>query len=423
MKRRRMKLLIVVLAVAGGVTYAAPSIAARYFRYRGETELAAYRNQAASDWLTRAVTRTPNDAAILFLLARCNRRLGRFDEMERYLQRAARQGFPVRRLERERRLSIAQTGRVHEVASYLPDMLIAPENDGAEICASYATGYCLSLDFAAAGELLEVWRKDFEQDPEPHFRAGDLWYSKSEWAKAVDSYRRCLALDPSHRKARLSLAQCLLRQNEPSQAEAHFRQFLKSAPDNLEAQTGLATCLMTLGRLDEARERFREVAARAPDPQRSEARRRLGELELSSGRPKEALEWVRPLAEKWPEDKILCSVMAQALQQTGRSAEARPYWDAVRRAEESLALLEKLVNAVDDDPTNVELRYQIGTLVMRFRSRQDGAAWLMSLLQYDPNHAGAHRTLADYYTQLGDAELAETHRRAAESASQVLGDH
>lgn len=420
MKRRWNKLLLVVVVAASASIAALPTIAARYCRYRGEADLKRFQNQAALEWMTAAARYAPGDAETHFLLARCHRRPGRFDDMERFLDRAARLGCPAQRIERERRLSIAQTGRVQTVAQYLSGMLMAPGDDGAEICASYVSGYCLSFDFQAAGSLLEAWSKDFENDPEPHFRTGDLWYAQNEWAKAVDCYRRCLALDAAHRKARLSLAQCLMRRNEPAEAESQFREYLKADPDNLEAQTGLGTCLMTLGRLADARKLFLQVEARAPE--QFEVRRRLGELELSCGRLEQALEWVLPLAEKWPEDKIVCLVAAQALQQTARADEALKYWDAVRRAEESLSRLEKLTRAVRDDPANADLRYQIGMMLMRFRSREDGVGWLQSLLQYEPNHRGAHRALADYYARIGDSELADRHRRVADSASQVPRD-
>jgi len=331
--------------------------------------------------------------------------------MESHLVRASRLGFSHSRIEREKVLSLAQTGRVHEVESYLPSMLVDPGEDVADICASYVSGYCLSFDFDSATVLLEAWAKDSADDPEPHVRFGDVWYSQNEWKEAIPNYRRAIAIAPRNVKAQLSLAQCLLRIYEPAEAEKGFRIVIREDPENAEALEGLGTCLMSQSRLEDARTAFLAVIDR--NPGHLEARRRLGELELALERPERAVDWLKPLVDAWPEDKAYCSLYAQALQEIGRVEEARPWWEAVRQAETALGKLEKLNESVKNDPTNPELRYEIGSLLLRFRSRDDGAGWFKSLLQFDPTHARAHEALAEYYEKTGQIELSRQHRQLA----------
>jgi predicted Zn-dependent protease len=176
---------------------------------------------------------------------------------------------------------------------------------------------------------------------------------------------------------------------------------------------------MSLSRLDEARSALLEVVAQ--NSGHLEARRRLGELELALELPEEAARWLKPLVDAWPEDKAYCSLYAQALQEIGRTDEARPWWEAVRQAESALGRLEKLNESLKNDPTNPELRYEIGNLLLRFRSREDGAGWLKSLLQFDPTHHGAHEALADYYEKTGQDELSRQHRQLAREFAG--GDH
>jgi tetratricopeptide (TPR) repeat protein len=290
-------------------------------------------------------------------------------------------------------------------------MLVNPGEDVADICASYVSGYCLSFDFDSATVLLEAWAKDSADDPEPHVRSGDVWYSQNEWKEAIPCYRRAIAIDPRHVRAQLSLAQCLLRINEPAAAESAFRSVIRENPASVEAREGLGTCLMSLSRLEEARTALLAVVER--NPGHLEARRRLGELELALERPERAIDWLKPLVDAWPQDKAYCSLYAQALQELGRVDEARRWWEAVREAEAALAKLEKLNESVKNDPTNPELRYEIGSLLLRFRSRDDGAGWFKSLLQFDPTHAGAHEALAEYYEKTGQAELSRQHRQLA----------
>jgi predicted Zn-dependent protease len=416
---RRTRWIALITAAACLLAFAAPYGWGRYCRYRGARALGEFQTAAALEWLQKATDWDPRDPEARFLLSRAFRRAGRLNDMETNLAEAARLGSPGARIERERRLSIAQTGRVREVEPFLPEMLANPGNDGAEICASFVSGYCLNFDFDRAGTILEAWAKDFPTDPEPFHRTGDLWYSQNEWDRAVQGYRRCLELRPDYTKARLSLAQCLLRQNTPAEAEGHFRQCLREGTNRVEALSGLGTCLMSLGRLEEARTAFEEVVSLAP--REIDARRRLGELELSLGRPEQAIRWVEELSEKWPDDKVLCTIMAQANQELGRTEEARTHWEGVRRAEKALTQLEKLTTAVREDPTNPDLRYEIGMMLIKYRSREDGVGWLLSLLQYAPAHAGAHEALARYYSQIGETERAERHESFLATAGKARG--
>jgi tetratricopeptide (TPR) repeat protein len=419
-KRRWLALLCVAMIVVLPIAVIwTPWLIAQYDLYRGRAELQRFQVDPALNWLKNGQRLDPDNAEAHFLLARVYRRKGEFEDMAQHLEEARRLGFPSRRIERERVLAVAQTGRVHEVQPNLEGMLISPDDDGPEICASYVSGYCLSFDFDAASALLDAWSKDYPEQPEPHYRRGHLWYSRNEWRNAVEAYSKCLELDPSRFKARLSLAQCLLKMSESEKAEPHFRRCVKEAPDNLEAWMGWGSCLLTLGQKAEAQTALHHVVEEAPD--HFEARRQLGELELQLGHPHEALKWVEPLAEKWPEDTVVANLMAQSLQEIGKVAEAKPYWESVRRGEKLLARLEVLTKEINRHPTDVALRYEIGTLLIRYRSREDGVGWLRSLLQYDPNHVETHRALADYYAKVGDAKMAELHRLTVDDLEAARG--
>jgi tetratricopeptide (TPR) repeat protein len=417
--RTRLALLCVAMIALPVAVFWTPWLIAQYDLRQARAALQRFDTDSALPWLQRSERWEPGDAETHFLLARACRRKGQFDDMAKHLEEAGRLGFPAARIERERRLAVAQTGRVHDVYGYLPGMLASPDDDGPEICAAYVSGCCLSFDFGSANAVLDAWSADYPEQPEPHFRRGNLWYAQKEWVNAADAYSRCLELEPSRIKARLSLADCLLKMSEPEKAEPHFRRCLKEAPGNLEAWVGWGSCLLTLGRTEEARTALQHVVEASPGD--FEARRQLGELELQLGRPQAALKWVEPLAEKWPEDTSVANVMAQGLQEIGKVEEAKPYWKAVRRNEELLSRLEELTREIKRNPTDVGLRYEIGTLLIRYRSREDGVGWLQSVLQYDPNHLGAHRALAEYYAKVGDAKLAEQHRRFADKLETAGG--
>jgi tetratricopeptide (TPR) repeat protein len=406
--------LIVAVAPSWG-----PWLAAQYHLYRGRTALQFYQTDAGCVWLSGAERFDPDNAETQFLLGRACRRQRRYDEAAQHLERAAKLGFPGLRVERERRLAVAQTGRVRDVGDYLAEMLASPGDDGAEICAAYVQGYCLTLDFGTADKILDAWIADFPDDPEAHVYRGNFWYGQNEWTSAIPAYEKCLKLDPSRHRARLSLAECLLKMNESAKAEPHFRRCLKDAPDELQIWFGLGKCLKNLGRPDEARTAFEHIVERAP--RHGEVRMQLAEIEYLAGRPEAAIKWAEPVAEDWPDDILLATLMAQAWQQVGNPENARKYWGVVRRGEAVRASLDKLASEVSEHPSDPDLRYRIGTMYLRYRSREEGVYWMNSVLQYDPRHQAAHRALADYYSKVGESGRAGQHLRVAEEAEATSG--
>src|SRR5262245_24967359 len=329
-RRSKRRCLLLCLAAAGAaLAWWSPRLLARYELYWGRRALEAFRTEDAIARLESANRFDPHSAETHFLLGRAFRHKGQFDDMNRELEEAGRLGTSADRIQRELRLSIAQTARVAEVEGYLPQMLTSPGDDGREICAAFVTGLCLRLDFAAANMVLDAWSGDLPNDPEPHARRGDLYYSLQDWKRGAVAYRECLARDASRRRVRLNLARCLINTGDADEAEAQLRVCVKNKPDDPEAWSRLGACLAALGKIDEAR-RALETALEY-DPRQSDARWQLGELEVRAGRPEEALRWVGPVFEQWPEDSRLATTMAQALEKTGRTEEANKCWDSVRK--------------------------------------------------------------------------------------------
>ena len=404
------------LCLAGGAVLAlvwfSPRLAARYELYRARRALDLFQADLAVQRLESARHFDPQNAQMHFLLGRALRRLERFDEMSRELEEAGRRGIPADRIQRELRLSVAQTARVGEVEAYLPQMLTAPGEDGREICAAFFQGFCLRLNFALANRVLDAWAADFPGDAEPHARRGDLYESTDDMRRAAAAYGECLVLDPSRTQVRLKLARCLLSTNAPDEAAPHLRICIKEAPDSPEAWFRMGECLFMLGQIDESRRALqRSVQC---DPRHFGARQQLGELEIRDGNADEALRWIGPLYEDWPEDPRLATAMAQTLQKLGRADEAEKCWQAASRAQKAITRFDDLVAEVRANPEDVNVRYEFGMLLLRYKSREDGVVWLKSLLQFDPRHHGAHRALADYYSKIGESEQADRHRRLAE---------
>lgn len=408
-RRKRAVIIVLVLLCLVATGLAVRPLRVRHHLGQAQEALAERNADAALVALQEARRLDPQNAATAFWTARAYRRAGQLDRVEESLKDAERWGYSAEKVRQERWLTLAQAGQVQEVERYLPALLADAGEDGAEICEAFVNGYTLSLRFAAARHLLDAWQADFPEDPEPHFRQGFLWQATTEWQKAADAYQKGLALAPERTDARLRLAVCLLKMNKLQEALPEFAQVLENWPDNLEALDGMGHCQAEMSDLSEARMTFHRVLKL--DPQHFEARLVLARLELAERRPVAALEWLEPLADKWPLDTALRHLLAQAYSAVGDEEKAEESFAIVAESEKALDRLEALFDAVSKTPDDVAVRYEIGYLLLHHRSRPEGAGWLESVLRIDPRHQGARRELADYYAKSGDERTAGEHRR------------
>jgi predicted Zn-dependent protease len=226
---------------------------------------------------------------------------------------------------------------------------------------------------------------------------------------AVAEYDQGLQKAPGRIDGRLRLIHVLMQQQDFARAEHELLRCLKEQPLDLQVRVAWAGYLFAVRRNEEARAEFQDVLIRAPDNE--EALRMMGQIELAAQRPGEALRWLLPAAEKNPCDVIVRYALGQALQDAGRTDEAQQHFQFVEQAERELRNLDFWLDEILKNPEDVELRYKIGSTVLRYRDPSDGVRWLKSVLEIDPDHRDTHRTLAEFYAQQGNVQAAERHRQ------------
>lgn len=104
--------------------------------------------------------------------------------------------------------------------------------------------------------------------------------------QAMEKYRACIELDPTHAVARTNLGRLLNRQERFVEAMREFSRALEVKPDHVAAMVGLGEALRMQGRLAEALEWF--TRATATDPGSAPAWNRLGVALSQQNRYEEA---------------------------------------------------------------------------------------------------------------------------------------
>jgi tetratricopeptide (TPR) repeat protein len=414
-KPRRLLLGGVVAALlVSGILCWRPAHAL-YVRSQAEAALLDRDGERALSVLTPALSIAPRNAEFHFLAARAQRRRGDLQQAREHLQRAWELGHPVDQLQREQWLAMAQAGQLREAAPHLAGLLMNAGENGWEVCEAYAAGYILACRFDEAQQILEAWKRDFPDDAQPHYFEGRWLDSARATARAVTAYREAMRRDPQREDVRRHLAACLVKLHQYDEATALLGSLLEDTPTDADLLNDWATCLLEQGDADRAGPAV--VKALQSNPEHVGARLTRARIASFSGDYEAAVEILAPLAAERPYDVEARYAWAMALQAVGRQEEAAGEFAFAAEGREALSQVQGWLDRLRKEPRNAELRFRIGAVLSRYHSPSEGADWLRSVLDVDPQHREALEVLVEYHRSVGHHELADTYARQLQAVA------
>lgn len=409
---RRIRALVAIAAVLlVALVISARPLLEQYRLTKARNCLRDRQIAEAMQWLEAARAADPDDGEVHFLMARALRHRGAFATVPDHLDKARRLGFSSERLERERWLVLAQSGQLREAELHLDELLADPRGDAREICEAFVSGYLRVYRFGRASDLLEAWQADFPKDPQPLFWRGRICQHLRKDRQALQLSREALDLAPDRTDLRLELATLLAERHEFEEAGEHFRRCAEETPDDLNVLVGWGNCLTEQGHVGQSRPLL--LRALEENPRHFETLYGLGRLEARAGNKQEAVKWLQLALEQDSRHPRAHFALASALRATGQTEAAKEHYQFFVDAKREIEEIDKLMDQVNEEPTLVDARYQIGMKYMQYVSSQQGAIWLHSVLDLEPSHGPAHEALAAYYAEQNRPDLAEAHRQLA----------
>lgn len=405
---RRWVCSFLVIALLALIAMDVPGILARAMANRAASQLD---NASAERWISIAKSVSWRHGEMELLSARLLRRQGRADELEQALQRAIRSGADSKLVSLERALAQAQSGSLDSVEPQLFDALRNGIGDSAEISDAYANGLTISSRFDQALKVLQAWQIDYPKDPRPAYRIGRIFEHKAVWDKAQEHYRQSISVSPTYYPARFRLGRVLMYDRQLDAAKDEFATCL-SMDNPLAAQIQIASCLKAQASTNQAAELLREVlknddakilasyAALEETPEHHEAARILGDLEFELGNNAEAVRWLEHALAFNDRDSSSRYSLAVTLREMGREEEAEEHFSRFQLVREALSRANVLRSRIQADSEDVDARFELGELLLTHESIRMGLFWLRSVLEIQPDHQGAHRTLAKHYSDL-----------------------
>lgn len=405
--RRRLSMLLVFAVII----VATAALMGQLGLWKARLAIDNRQHHSARSWLSMARC-WPRSAEWFYLSAILDRRDDDFVGVEQNLKRAHELGYNVSDLEHQQMLAHAQTGQFQKVGNRWAELFRTAGSDGPEVCDAFVKYALARFRLDEAAMVIETWKADFPNDPRPYLVEGNITSVLQRWPDAERLYRQALKIDPGLTDARIQLAEALIKQLKFAAAEKQLRAVVTDASGTPAAQAALAHAVAQQGRTNEARQLLSAALENSPENLRLLAE--SGRLFLMTNDNEQAVGALATVLEKEPENTELRYSYAQALRNLGRKDEAREHFQLVDDGTKALLQLARLTNEVVADPANVETRFKVAEITWRWKSRSDGAAWLHSVLEFDPDHRETHALLATHYAAIGDNEKAARHRQMSE---------
>ncbi len=227
---------------------------------------------------------------------------------------------------------------------------------------------------------------------------------------AADAFTQAIATGGTACDARFNLAQLDLKHSDFPKADQQFRAMLQHCPDDPDVHSGLGIALAGEGNASAAQAEFQ--LALHLDPANFTALAQLGEADIESGQPQQAIPFLQSALQQQPGDLETRERLAMALAQSGRSGEAlQQLREAALRDPgdaEVHALLAQLLDAGGQLPQAIDqqrqaLRLQpndadgwnnLGVLEARAGHTAPARSDFLHALQLSPGHAQARANLS-----------------------------
>ena len=142
--------------------------------------------------------------------------------------------------------------------------------------------------------------------------------------EAIGLYRRVIAMDPAHLRARNNLGVLLDQTGDHDVALEHFQAAVELQPESAEVLTNLGAALASQGRYDEAEIELRKAARL--DPGGIDVRANLGILYFRRGLYSQSDQELRWVCDNDPDHTLAHFYRGEALNRLGRSTRLWRCW-------------------------------------------------------------------------------------------------
>ncbi len=410
-RREIVYALIAVLLILATVAHYWDTLTVWRLHNRAAELSQTSRDDEAIEQLRAALLVDRHDPQTVFMLARSHRRVGDYQAATYLLSTAEELGAKSEQIELERTLLAVQAGQIRGFDQKFSQLIVDMPEQSADIIQAYAIGLFANQQSERAFQLVADWEATTPQDPQPKFLQAYLFQESNHLDLAADAYRAGLKLSEDAPLMRRRLGQVLLTLGKADEALVELKKCLQASPDDVEVHYLLAQGAQQQNELDTALQELDGILATSPI--HFGAQRLRGRIYLDKGEPHAAIADLQGVVTAHPDDTVAREALGRAMQALGRNDEARVHFDFVAATTKYQHETDRLLRQMVEEPKNADLPYETALRLIQSGNLEDGAKWLRTALELQPDHTAAQLALADVLESLGDVRNASLHRQAA----------
>jgi tetratricopeptide (TPR) repeat protein len=407
----------------------------------------------ALKFLQAAYQANPDDLSTGIAVSQILRSLDRQAEAERVLGAMVERAPDQRSLNFNYAQVLTSLGRGAEAKKYLERTAALDPTFGPAVM-QLVEMYQQENEWQKAAEVLQALIEDNPMSLELQRQQAYFNLRAGDARSARDRYRTLVASDPADLRSLFYLAEALNDLEEYPESEKIFRKLREADPKDTDLAASLGLSLAGQKKWEEATQTFTTMLGmqNLPDNLAALARTQLAYIDLQRGnygtaietaksifvfrdkpntqainialeaakkdnKPSEAVSLLQPLLEQFKTDPFLNARYIEALTLAGRETEARElaasqvklgsrnvlatseaYVQSGRNAD-AVSLVK---SAVEAKPADIELQFQLGSLLERSGDRKASEAVFLKVLESNPDHAPSLNYLGYMWAEGGE---------------------
>jgi tetratricopeptide (TPR) repeat protein len=366
--------------------------------------LAEWKNyKRAEDAFSRALEADPSNVEILHNLGLAALRAGDLDRAQRVFEVAVQQNpNDVDSLFDLGRVYVAKDNTESALVTLARAWRLAPKR--ADILLYLAARYEDAGFFSGAAQAYEEYIKLKPDDPSARRERGFAYCRFAQTKNALPDLLWYEKKYPRDALGQFELGVCQSL-DDTNQGLQHLNQALLLKPDFIWARQVRGLVLSNIGRWNEALPDLNFVAQR--QPKNSTVLLQIGRSYLELGRTSEALEFLRRAQAVAPENRAVLTQLYRALRASGQHDEATAVLEKLKTiapegrdqkasahifdyleldpAQQRDRIRHNLMNAVAANPSDPELKVQMGTMLLDDGKTEDALAIFHDALTLSPD--------------------------------------